>query len=172
MAEPSIPSNSNSAFRLITLRINGVSRVRAVPVSMTLLDFLREEVGLTGTKRGCDLGDCGCCTVLLDGSPALACLVLAAEAECCEIRTIEGVARGGRLHPVQEAMVEKGAIQCGFCTPAMVIHGVHLLESTKRPTRDEIKEAISGTICRCTGYVKIEQAIRAAAERMADQEEP
>jgi carbon-monoxide dehydrogenase small subunit len=149
-----------------TLVVNGVPRTRAVAEAMTLLDFLREELALTGTKRGCDGGECGCCTVLLDGEPVLACLTLALEAEGHEVRTIEGIARGPELHPVQQAFVEHGALQCGFCTPAMVLNAVHLLETTAAPSSEAIKDCISGTICRCTGYTKIEAAIAAAAARL------
>ena len=126
---------------------------------MTLLEFLRDEARLTGTKRGCDLGDCGCCTVLLDGKPILSCLLLAVEAEGKKITTIEGIAKKNQLHPVQKAMVEHGAIQCGFCTPAMVLNAVSLVENNPSPSREEVKECLSGTICRCTGYTKIEKAI-------------
>lgn len=126
---------------------------------MTLLEFLRGEAWLTGTKRGCDIGDCGCCTVLLDGKPVLSCLLLAVETEGKKITTIEGIAKGSELHPVQEAFVEHGAIQCGFCTPAMVLNAVSLLENHPSPSQKEIKECVSGTVCRCTGYTKIEKAI-------------
>lgn len=155
----------------ISIEINGHLYQRAILPSTTLLEFLREEIDLTGTKRGCDTGDCGCCTVLLDGKPILSCLLPAMEAEDHKVTTIEGIARGNELHPVQEAMVEHGAIQCGFCTPAMVLNGVHLLETTPTPTRNQVKECISGTICRCTGYTKIEKAILSAAnhnEKKAD----
>lgn len=132
---------------------------------MTLLEFLREEAGLTGTKRGCDIGDCGCCTVLLDGKPVLSCLLLAVEVTGKSITTIEGVATGNTLHPVQEAFVEHGAIQCGFCTPAMVLNAVALTENNPSPNEEEIKECISGTICRCTGYTKIEKAITSLGKK-------
>ena len=154
-------------MQTLTLKVNGFSYTRSVSTSITLLDFLREELRLTGTKRGCDLGDCGCCTTLVDGKPILSCLMLAADAEGHEVKTIEGIAEGNKLHPVQEAMVEQGAIQCGFCTPAMVINAVHLLEENPNPSATEIKECISGTLCRCTGYTKIEKAIDVAAKRMA-----
>lgn len=126
---------------------------------MTLLEFLRDEAGLTGTKRGCDIGDCGCCTVLLNGKPVLSCLLLAVEVTGKSITTIEGVAKGNTLHPVQEAFVKHGAIQCGFCTPAMVLNAVALIENNPTPNEEEVKECVSGTICRCTGYTKIEKAI-------------
>jgi CO/xanthine dehydrogenase Mo-binding subunit/aerobic-type carbon monoxide dehydrogenase small subunit (CoxS/CutS family) len=153
---------------IVRLDVNGVLHQRVVPCSMTLLEFLREELVLTGTKKGCDLGECGCCSVLIDGLPMLSCMTLAAQVQGKTIKTIEGIAEGNRLHPVQEAMVEEGAIQCGFCTPAMVMNGVHLVETNASPTDDEIKACISGTICRCTGYTKVENAIkRAVCERQS-----
>lgn len=151
-------------MKVLTLSVNGQKYSRAVAGSVTLLEYLREEIDLTGTKRGCDSGDCGCCTVLLDGKPVLSCLTLAAEAEGRDVQTIEGVAKNGQLHPVQDAMVNEGAIQCGFCTPAMVMNAVHLLNENPKPSRSEIKECISGTICRCTGYTKIEKAIYEASQ--------
>jgi carbon-monoxide dehydrogenase small subunit len=129
----------------------------------TLLDVLRDDLGLTGAKRGCDSGDCGACTVLLEGMPILSCMTLACEVEGKKIQTIESIARGGELHPVQKAFVECGAIQCGFCTPGMVLSAVALLNSNPTPTTDEIKKAISGNLCRCTGYIKIIEAIHQAA---------
>lgn len=149
--------------RLVKLTVNGVAHERAVAPAATLLEVLREELFLTGTKRGCDVGDCGCCTVLLDGAPVLSCLVLALEGDGAEIRTIEGVANGNQLHPVQQAFVDHGAIQCGFCTPSMVLNAVHLLEHNPSPDAAAVKTCVSGTICRCTGYTKIEQAVHAAA---------
>jgi len=156
-------------MNIVTLKINGLDHHKAISPSMTLLEFLREELHLTGTKNGCDSGDCGCCSVMIDGKPMLSCIMLAMEAEGCEITTIEGIADGNDLHPVQEALVEKGAIQCGYCTPAMVINGVHLLETNSNPTDDEVKECISATVCRCTGYNSIEKAIHSAAEKMRGQ---
>lgn len=153
-------------MQIITLNINGLAYEKAVSPNLTLLDFLREDMGLTGTKNGCDSGECGCCSVMVDGKPMLSCLMLAVEAEGHAITTIEGIAEGNDLHPVQEAMVEKGAIQCGYCTPAMVINGVHLLDNNDNPTDDEIKECISATVCRCTGYNSIEKAIHSAADKM------
>ncbi len=152
-------------MRVITLSINGQKHSRAVPPSTTLVDYIREELNLTGTKKGCDLGECGCCTVLVDGQPLLSCLTLAADMEKKEITTIEGIADGAKLHPVQEAFVEHGALQCGYCTPAMILNAVSLLENNPKPCRKEIKECVSGTICRCTGYTKIEEAIEAAAAK-------
>ncbi len=157
-------------MKILTLTINDVSHSKAVPPTMTLLDFLRDEVGLTGTKNGCDSGECGCCTVMVGGKPMLSCLMLALDAEGHDITTIEGITKGNDLHPVQEAMVEKGAIQCGYCTPAMVINGVHLLDNNDSPTDDEVKECISATVCRCTGYNSIERAIHSAAEKMREKQ--
>lgn len=151
--------------RALSMKINGVEWQGFVESSWTLLDFLREQMNLTGTKRGCDMGDCGCCTVHLNDQPALSCLIPVLAADGGSVNTIEGIARGGELHPLQEAMVEAGAIQCGFCTPAMVMNGVHLLATNSSPTDQQIKEAISGTICRCTGYTKIEAAVRLAASK-------
>ena len=144
--------------------INGHPVEVACPPERILLDLLRDDLGLTGTKRGCDLGTCGCCTVLVDGRPTLSCLTLAAMAEGRAVTTIEGVAPPGRLHPVQKAFVEHGATQCGFCTPGFVLTAVALLQERPHPTREEIARAVSGNLCRCTGYVKILEAIQAAAE--------
>ncbi len=151
---------------LITLHINDIEYTKAIEARTTLLDFLREEINLTGSKKGCDAGECGCCSVLADGKPILSCLTFAAEMQSKKITTIEGIGTKENPHPLQTARVEEGAIQCGFCTPAMVINGVHLLSCTKAPNKLQIKECISGTICRCTGYVKIERAIEVAASNM------
>jgi len=153
---------------LVTLKVNDREYSRAVAGSITLLDFLREELNLTGTKRGCDLGECGCCTVLIDGRPMLACLMLAADVQDRVITTIEGLADGPALHPVQQAMVEEGAIQCGFCTPAMALSAAALLWDNPDPDPAAIKRCISGTICRCTGYTKIEAAVRRAARSVQE----
>ncbi len=134
--------------------------------------MLREDLGLTGSKRGCDLGTCGCCTVLIDGVPTLSCLTLAKLAEGREITTIEGIAPPGGLHPVQKAFVEKGATQCGFCTPGFVMTAVAFLRDHPSPTREEISRAVSGNLCRCTGYVKILDAIEAASRAMAREGAP
>jgi len=147
----------------IRLIVNEQEYELLVGPNETLLDVLRDGLGLTGTKRGCDSGECGACTVLLDGIPILSCMTLACEVEGKKIRTIEGIAKGGELHPVQEAFVECGAIQCGFCTPGMVLSAVALLKSNPTPTTDEIKKAISGNLCRCTGYIKIIEAIHRVA---------
>ena len=147
----------------IRIIVNGDSYEITVKPRETLLDVLREKLELTGTKKGCDLGDCGACVVLLEGKPVSSCLVLAIDARDKEITTIEGLADGEELHPVQEAFVEYGAIQCGFCTPGMVLTAKAFLDENPSPTEDEIKEAISGNICRCTGYIKIIEAVQAAA---------
>ena len=147
----------------IRIIVNGDSYEITVKPRETLLDVLREKLELTGTKKGCDLGDCGACVVLLEGKPVSSCLVLAIDARDKEITTIEGLAEGEELHPVQNAFIKYGAIQCGFCTPGMVLTAKAFLDENPSPTEDEIKEAISGNICRCTGYVKIIEAIQSAA---------
>lgn len=148
---------------IIQLLVNGESVEAAVESNQTLLQFLREDLGLTGTKHGCGLGDCGACTVILDGRPVNACLVLAVQARGREVLTIEGLAENGNLHPIQQAFVDKGAIQCGFCTPGMILSAKALLDENPKPTEEEIRTAISGNLCRCTGYQKIVEAIREAA---------
>ncbi len=151
------------AKRLIELKVNGEVYEVAVDVHRTLLEVLREVIGLTGAKEACDMGECGACTVLIDGRAVLSCLMLAVDAVGKEITTIEGLAKGGELHPLQRAFVEHGAIQCGFCTPGMVLTAKAFLDKNPKPTVEEVKEAISGNLCRCTGYVKIVEAIMAAA---------
>jgi carbon-monoxide dehydrogenase small subunit len=132
----------------------------------TLLEVIREDLGLTGTKEGCGLGECGACTVLMDGLAVNSCLVLATEADGREITTIEGLAQGDKLHPIQQAFVEHGGLQCGFCTPGMILSAKALLDQNPTPSEEEIKQGISGNLCRCTGYTKIIESIRAAAENM------
>ena len=150
------------AKRVIELNVNGEVYEVAIDVHRTLLEVLRETIGLTGAKEACDMGDCGACTVLVDGKPVLSCLMLAMDAIGKDITTIEGLAKGGELHPLQKAFVEHGGIQCGFCTPGMVLTAKAFLEKNPKPTVDEVKMAISGNLCRCTGYVKIVEAIMAA----------
>jgi len=130
------------------------------------LDVLREDLGLKGTKRGCDLGQCGACTVLLDGRPVLSCTLLSVQADGKKITTIEGIASEGKLHPLQEAFVAEGATQCGFCTPGMILSAKALLDRNSNPADDEIRLAISGNLCRCTGYTKIIRAVQKAAQAM------
>ena len=149
--------------RIITLTVNGEPVEGAVEPKRTLLSFLREDLGLTGAKHGCGLGDCGACTVILDGKPVNSCLVLAVQAHGREVLTIEGLAENGKLHPIQEAFIETGAIQCGFCSPGMILSAKALLDENPKPTELEIRTAISGNLCRCTGYQKIVEAIQVAA---------
>lgn len=152
------------AKRLVSLSVNGEIHEIAIPPNRTLIDALREDLRLTGTKQGCGAGDCGSCTVLLDGRPVNACLILAVQAAGHEILTIEGVAPNGGLHPLQQAFIEQGAVQCGFCTPGMVLSGLALLEAVADPSEDEVRVAISGNLCRCTGYQKIVEAVMSAAD--------
>jgi len=151
---------------LITLHVNGERRELAVLPHHTLLEVLREDLGLTGTKHGCELGECGACTVLIDGLPILSCLTLPIEVQECEITTIEGLEQQGKLHPLQETFAELGAAQCGYCTPGILLSGAALLREHPQPTREQMKEALAGNLCRCTGYTKIYEAIDAAAERL------
>ncbi len=152
---------------LIKLNVNGEEYEIAVEPNRSLLDVLRDDLELTGTKKGCETGDCGACTVILDGKPVNSCLVLAVSARDKSILTIEGVAQGGKLHPIQEAFINLGAIQCGYCTPGMILSAKALLEENPHPTEWEVRESIAGNLCRCTGYVKIVKAILSAAEEMS-----
>ncbi len=154
----------------VTLNVNGESREALVASHKTLLEVLREDLGLTGTKHGCELGECGTCTVLLDGEPVLSCLALPLETEGRRITTVEGMADGGRLHPLQQAFAELGAAQCGYCTPGILLTASALLAERPSPTRQEVKEALAGNLCRCTGYTKILDAVELAALRMGRQE--
>jgi len=150
----------------VSLRVNGEIYDLLVESRHTLLRVLRDELGLSGTKKGCDTGDCGACTVLMEGKPINSCLTLAVEADGKDITTIEGLARGNELHPLQEAFIQAGAVQCGYCTPGMILTAKALLEENPNPSEEEVKRAIAGNLCRCTGYVKIIQAIQAAAKVM------
>jgi carbon-monoxide dehydrogenase small subunit len=150
----------------IRLSVNGEEREVLVSPNETLVEVLRDRLELTGTKMGCGEGACGTCTVLLDGEPVRSCLTLAVEVQGKEIVTIEGLAEGAELHPVQEAFMEYGAIQCGFCTPGMILTGKALLDENPHPTEEEVRRAISGVVCRCTGYAKIVEAILAAADAL------
>ena len=149
----------------IGLRVNGEPREAEIWPGESLLFALRERLGLPGSKNACEQGECGSCSVLLDGTLVCACLVLAAQADGHEVVTVEGLAEGDGLHRVQEAFVEAGAVQCGFCTPGLVVAAADLLAHSPRPGEDEIREALSGNLCRCTGYAKIFDAVRLAAER-------
>lgn len=146
--------------KLIKLTVNDREVEIAVEPNMTLTDLIRYELRLTGTKKGCETGDCGACTVLLDGLPVNSCLVLAVQANGAKVETIEGIESETGLHPVQDAFVEKGAIQCGFCSPGMILSAKHLLDKNPNPDESEIRAAISGNLCRCTGYQKIIDAIK------------
>jgi len=152
--------------QLIELQVNG--ETYAVPVSPRdlLVDVLRKKLGLTGTKKGCGQGDCGACTVLVDGEPVLSCLTLAIACRGKKITTIEGLAENGRLHPLQQSFVDHGAIQCGFCTPGMILSAKALLDRNPAPTEGEIKRGLAGNLCRCTGYKKIVEAVGAAARAL------
>jgi aerobic carbon-monoxide dehydrogenase small subunit len=150
----------------IDATVNGEIYELEVAAHRTLLDFLRKDLELMGTKSGCETGDCGACTVLVNGKPVNACLVLAVEIDGKEVLTVEGLAHGLELHPLQEAFIEQGAVQCGYCTPGMLLSAKALLDEIPRPTEDEIKEALSGNLCRCTGYYNIVNAVMAAAKRM------
>ena len=157
---------TSTSRQLVALNINGDAYELAVAPTHTLLEVLREDAGLTGTKHGCEQGECGLCTVLVDGRPQFSCLTLAIEAEGAEIRTVEGLANKGELHPLQQAWGETGASQCGYCTPGMLMSAQALLERNPSPTRTEIREALAGNLCRCTGYQAIIEAVELAAVRM------
>jgi carbon-monoxide dehydrogenase small subunit len=148
----------------LALTVNGDQRELLIDPRWTLLDVLRNELELRGAHRGCDSGDCGACTVILDGRAITACMILAADCDGAAVTTVEGVSPDGRLHPVQKALVEKGGIQCGFCTPGMVMAAVALLADTPQPTEFEVREGLAGNLCRCTGYKKIVEAVLAASE--------
>ena len=151
---------------VLFLDVNGERRDLLLPVHKTLLEVLREDMQLTGTKHGCELGECGTCTVLVDGRPELSCLLLPVQLQGRAITTIEGMAHGAELHPLQTAFAELGAAQCGYCTPGILLSARSLLETNAKPSRDEIREALAGNLCRCTGYTKIIEAVELAAGRM------
>jgi len=146
--------------------LNGEVTEVAFAPHKTLLEVVREDLGLTGTKHGCELGECGTCTILVDGRSILSCLMLGLDAEGREVTTIEGMAAGGELHPLQDTFADLGAAQCGYCSPGFLLVAKELLEKSSNPSRDEIKEALSGNLCRCTGYIKIYEAVELAAARM------
>ena len=152
------------ANHTISVTVNGGQEYLDVPSNMTLLQMLRERLALTGTKNGCEAGECGACTVLVDGEPINSCMMLAVEADGREIITVEGLADGGQLHALQQAFIDQNAVQCGFCTPGMLISAYALLERNPNPTDGEIREALVGNLCRCTGYLRIIQAVKAAAK--------
>jgi len=152
---------------VVSLDVNGERTELLLPVHKTLLEVLREDMQLTGTKHGCELGECGTCTVLVDGRPELSCLLLPVQLHGPAITTIEGMATGAELHPLQQAFAELGAAQCGYCTPGILLSAKSLLETDPSPSRDDIREALAGNLCRCTGYAKILDAIELAAGRMA-----
>ena len=155
------------AHHTITVTVNGARERLDVRPNMTLLQMLREKLALTGTKNGCEAGECGACTVLVDGEPVNSCMMLAVEADEREVLTVEGLAPEGQLSPLQEAFVEHNAVQCGFCTPGMLMSAHALLERNPDPTEEQIKQALVGNLCRCTGYVRIIRAVRAAADQAA-----
>lgn len=156
----------------LTLRINGETRDVIVPVQKTLLEVLREDLGLTGTKHGCELGECGTCTILVGGIPVLSCLTLPVDVQDQEINTVEGLARGGTLHPLQAAFAELGAAQCGYCTPGILVSAKALLDRNPAPSRQEVSQWLAGNLCRCTGYLKILEAVDLAAARMRGETPP
>lgn len=166
MIEPSGTPDPRADRALLALRVNGERYEVAAPAHHTLLEVLREELGLTGTKHGCELGECGTCAVLVDGEPVLSCLLMPQDCEGKEVVTVEGMAAGAELHPLQRAFADNGAAQCGYCTPGFLLTAQALLESNPSPDREEIREALSGNLCRCTGYLKIYEAIEVAAAEL------
>jgi len=155
--------NNGVTRYLVTININGDDYTRVVKANTLLVNFIRDELDLTGTKKGCELGDCGSCTVLMDGKPVNSCIVLAVEADGHEITTVEGLATNENLDKIQESFVNNAAVQCGYCTPGMIMSAKALLTKNPHPTEGEVREAIAGNLCRCTGYVNIVKAILAAA---------
>ncbi len=155
--------NSGVKRYLVTINVNGDDYTRIVKANTLLVNFIRDELDLTGTKKGCELGDCGSCTVLMDGKPVNSCIVLAVEADGHKFTTVEGVAQNENLDRLQESFVDNAAVQCGYCTPGMIMSAKALLTRNPQPTEEEVREAISGNLCRCTGYVNIVKAILAAA---------
>jgi carbon-monoxide dehydrogenase small subunit len=149
--------------KIISLTVNGVTHELAIEPRRTLLELLRDDLGLTGTKKGCGIGDCGTCTVLVDGVATFSCLTLAIQLDGCVVETIEGLTKNGKLNRLQQAFVDQGAIQCGFCTPGMLMMATELLRRNSQPSEQDIRRALSGNLCRCTGYQKIVEAIQAAS---------
>lgn len=150
---------------IIRLRVNGQDHELFVDTKMTLVDLLREKIGLTGTNKGCATGECGACTVIMNGDAVNSCLVLAVDADGAEITTVEGLAHNGHLDPLQQAFIEEGAVQCGFCTPGMIMVAKDFLRKNPNPSEDDYLTAISGNLCRCTGYIKIINALKKVTER-------
>jgi aerobic-type carbon monoxide dehydrogenase small subunit (CoxS/CutS family) len=159
--------NRGPSKTLLRLRVNGEIKEVATEISKTLLEVLREDMSLTGTKHGCELGECGTCAVLVDGKPVLSCLMLGVEAENAEIVTVEGMTQNGQPHPLQKTFADLGAAQCGYCIPGILLTAKALLDENPEPSRDEIRQALSGNLCRCTGYTKILQAVELAAKEVA-----
>ena len=155
----------------ITVTVNGVKRSAEVEPRLLLVHFLREKLDLTGTHIGCDTSNCGACTVLLDGKAVKSCTIFAVQANDREVMTVEGLAQGAKLHPIQEGFWEKHGLQCGYCTPGMMMASVALLKNNPSPSEDEIRRGISGNLCRCTGYVKIVEAVQYAAQKMREQQQ-
>jgi aerobic carbon-monoxide dehydrogenase small subunit len=151
---------------VVEVKVNGVTYTREVESRRLLSDFIRDDLGLKGTHVGCEQGQCGCCTVLVNGESMKSCLLLAVQAQGCDITTVEGLEQGGKLHPLQESFRDKHALQCGFCTPGQLMNALYLLKQKPDPTEDEIRTGIAGNICRCTGYVNIVEAIKDAAPKM------
>ena len=156
------------AYHRVNFRVNGVDEQVDVPSNMSLLQMLREKLGLTGTKNGCSAGECGACTVLMDGEPVNSCMVLAVECGGKEIITVEGLIHAGRLDPIQESIIEEGGVQCGFCTPGVLMSARALLDRNPDPTEFEIRDALVGNLCRCTGYVRIVEAVKKAALKSSE----
>lgn len=152
------------SYHRITLMVNGTQESVDVPANMTLLTMLREKLALTGTKNGCSAGECGACTVMLNGEPVNSCMVLAVECQDAEVMTIEGFSQNGKLDPVQDALIKAGGVQCGFCTPGVVVSARALLDRNPHPSEQQIRDALVGNLCRCTGYVRIIEAVQQAAE--------
>ena len=167
MANAMTPEESKKTAR-IKVSLNGEETDVAFAPYKTLLEVLREDLGHTGTKHGCELGECGACAVLVNGKPILSCLLLALECDGAEITTVEGLTRDGALHPLQTAFADLGAAQCGYCTPGILVTAKSLLDRKANPTRDEIREALSGNLCRCTGYLQIFEAVEAAVLQIAE----
>jgi aerobic-type carbon monoxide dehydrogenase small subunit (CoxS/CutS family) len=163
---PSMAKGEGKGMKTIEFNLNSKQMTVEVDPTLRLIDFLRDNLGLTGTKEGCGEGECGACTVIIDGVTANSCLVMTGQINGCNITTIEGVAKGDKLHPIQQSFLQSGAVQCGYCIPGMVLSAKALLDENPQPSKDDIKKSISGNLCRCTGYKKIEEAILIASDKM------